>query len=67
MTTKTNPDEQFLLTEDVAAMVGMHPQHVRRLARRGVIPSMRPGLREYRYRLGDIQRYLKDREGSGQS
>jgi excisionase family DNA binding protein len=58
---ETNPDT-FLKTEDVAVMVGMHPQHVRRLARRGVIPALRPGLREYRYRREDIERYLDDRK-----
>lgn len=49
----------YLTVEQVASMVGVCPETVRRMCRDGVLHYYRPdGTRRYRFRQSDIEKYM---------
>lgn len=59
---------QPLLTDrDVAAVLAVRPDTVRRWAACGVLPSVRLGGRLLRFRAEDVQQWIQSQASPGQS
>lgn len=51
-------DERLLNVDEAAVMLGMTPEHVYDLARRGEIVAVRDGRKYVRFRAGDLQDWI---------
>ncbi len=50
---------RLLRVREIAEVLGIHPQSVRRMVWRGILPSVRVG-HSVRVRAGDVQNFLDD-------
>lgn len=57
-------EKQLLRLKDVAALLSLHPESVRRLAGKGAIPVIRIG-RSIRFRPEAIEKFIAAREIGG--
>jgi excisionase family DNA binding protein len=48
-------EDQWLSVNDVAAELGMHPSTVRKWANDGLLPGMRIGRRQWRFRRSSLR------------
>ena len=55
--TENSTDERLLRVREIAELLGVHPQSVRRLVWNGTLPSVRVG-QSVRVRAGEVQRFL---------
>ena len=55
--TENSTDERLLRVREIAELLGVHPQSVRRLVWNGTLPSVRVG-QSIRVRAGEVQRFL---------
>lgn len=56
----TNPLERLLDTQDVAQILGVHVQTVRRYIRDKRLPAIRITPRLYKVRWRDLERFLRE-------
>lgn len=57
-----NATDRLLTNREVADMLGVHPNTVKRMANAGELPFIRIVKRgDRRYRLGDVQKLLEAR------
>lgn len=59
-------DDRLLSVKEVAEIIGIHQQTVRELIKSGEIAIVRIGKREYKVRLGELRRFIREREGKWQ-
>jgi excisionase family DNA binding protein len=52
----------LLSVEEAAALLGFHPESVRRLARRGQIPAVKFGARAWAFDREELREWRKQRD-----
>jgi excisionase family DNA binding protein len=55
-------DRGILSVEEAAALLGFHPESVRRLARRGRIPAVKFGARAWAFDSEELREWQKQRD-----
>ena len=54
-------DDPALTTVEAGSILGMHPESVRILCRKGILPHVRLGWRSMRLRKSDVELFLNSR------
>lgn len=58
----TTAQPRLWMVDEVAAYLNFSPETVRNMARQGIIPAIKVGKRIWRFRINDIQSWLRDRQ-----